>query len=91
VIVGVVRARLDDDHGETRGVQLLDGAQPDAAAHAVNDDVPGRGDRCQCSPAGTGSSVFEKWLNARFRSTAKIAVALMPDSKIRCSHSGRWL
>ena len=146
--VGVLRARLDDDHGDPRGVQLLDGAQPDAA-HAVDDHVPGRRGRrtgvvvcgrpagvvCrrrrllggghggsvpahedrakaasarsdladaafaravravgrQCSAAGTGSSVFEKWLNARFRTTAKMAVALMPDSKIVASHSGMWL
>jgi hypothetical protein len=41
--------------------------------------------------AAAGSSVFEKWLNARFSSTAKIAVALIPDSKIVASHSGMWL
>ncbi len=39
----------------------------------------------------TGSSAFEKWLNARYSSTAKIAVALIPDSKIVANHSGMWL
>ena len=29
-------------------------------------------------------------MNARFSSTAKITVALIPDSKIVASHSGMW-
>ena len=40
--VGVVRTRHDDDHGDTRGVQVLDGAQPDAA-QPVDDECPESG------------------------------------------------
>ena len=148
--IGVVGPGVDHDGADAGGVQVLDGAQSDAA-DAIDDHMPGewgvasgggavrsrrdpvdgghtgivlgrarctesgfryihcveshvRYVRCaeghlrpapadadpQCS-AAAGSSVFEKWLNARFSSTAKIAVALIPDSKIVASHSGMWL
>jgi hypothetical protein len=64
----------------------LPGARLAAAARRASRSTP----RAQC--AGVSSvGCWLKWLKARFSSTAMIAQALMPDSKILCSQSGSWL